>query len=348
MFLGSEPLDALSFTDETSRQNNEKTARRVWTHAQISKFANIQWFLELRSLYPEIKGEFKSSSAIDNFYKLPGSIRAKVSPGLRAARIHLVDTFAYEAESKQLMRHIYKCDNYEKVLRTNENQAFAKRLITGMEEYVTKQILLDSPAQRLERDLQARGLSGFGYYASLIRQESGRRELAIDLDPFKKGRKNMTDTAAKWVSKSGAVLSDAVEFAGRGFYGEYEARQQVAEMVNKAHAFDEGDDSSIKWIKGQRDHFVLNTVYGLHGFLKPLYGSIDSRLSLRTQAADIAARIGQRIYDDNGLNGLLDQFDYITFNGEKITESNVKNRMEFWCAITEREEKIQKLIEGLN
>jgi len=348
MFRGSEPQDALSFTDETSRQNTEKTSRRVWTHAQISKFANIQWYLELRRYYPELKGEFKSSRCIDDFYKIPLTMRQRISPGLRGARIHIVDTFAYEAESKQVMRRIFKSDDYENVLRTHENQEFAKYLIVGMEEYVTQQILLDSPAQRLERALQARGMMGFGYYATLVRQEQGRRELTLDLDPFKKGRKRMSDKAAKWVSKSGSVMSDAVCFAGLGFYGEYEARQQVASMLNAAHAFDQGDDASVEWVKGQRDHFVINTVYGLHTFLKPLYGDIDSRLSPRTQAADIAARIAQRMYDEHGLPALLDQFDYVTFNGEKITESNIKARMEFWQNIADREEKIQKLVNRLS
>ena len=347
MFRGSEPQDAQSFTDETSRQNKEKTARRVWTHAQVSKFANIQWFLELRGLYPDVKGELKSSQVVDNYHKLPRDVRRRVSTGLRIARIHIVDTFAYEAESKQVMRRIYKCDDYEKVLRENENQEFAKLIITGMEEYVATQILLDSPAQRLELNLQTRRMSRFGYYASLSEHELGRRELALDLDPFRKGNKRITDTAAKCVSKSGVVLSDAVEFSSRIFMGEYEARQFVAQMVNQAHAFDEGDDASVKWVKGQRDHFAINTVYGMNGFLKPLYGDIDSRLSPRTQAADIAARIGQRIYDENGLEGLLDQFDYVTFNGERLTESNIKARLEFWRTITEREEKIEKLIDGL-
>ncbi|MBX3291370.1 MAG: hypothetical protein KF881_00600 [Acidobacteria bacterium] len=347
MFRGSEPQDALSFSDETSRQNNEKTARLVWTHAQISKFANIQWFLELRNLYPDVKSELKSSQVVDNFDKLPRDIRRRVSSGLRGARIHIVDTFAYEAESKQVMRRIYKCDNYEKVLRENENKEFAKLLIKGMEEWVAKQILLDSPAQRLEQNLQTRGMAGFGYVASTLRQESGRKELALDLDLFEKGNKRITDTAAKYVSRSGVVLSDAVEFSGRSFLGEYHARQVVAQMVNQSHAFDAGDDAAVRWVKGQRDHFAINTVYGLHGFLSPLYGDIDSKLSSRTQAADIAARIGQRIYDENGLEGLLDQFDYVTFNGERITETNIKARLEYWRTITEREERIEKLIDGL-
>jgi hypothetical protein len=337
----------LSFTDETSRQNKDKTARRVWTHAQISKFANIQWFLELRNLYPDVKGELKSSQVVENFDKLPRDVRRRVSSGLRVARIHIVDTFAYEAESKQLMRSVYKCDDYEKVLRESENQELAKHIVKGMEEYVAKQILLDSPAQRLELNLQTNRLSRYGFYKSRSQHEMWRRELALDLDPFKKGNKRITDTAAKCVSKSAVVLSDAVEFSSRSFMGEYETRQFVAQMVNQAHAFDEGDDASVKWVKGQRDHFAINTVYGLNGFLKPLYGNIDSRLSPRTQAADIAARIGQRLYDKNGLEGLLDQFEYVTFNGEKITESNIKARLEFWRTITEREEKIEKLIDGL-
>lgn len=348
MFPGSEPFDALSFSDETSRQNKEKSTTRVWTHAQVSRFADIHWFLDLREFYPDVVGELKSSQIVDSFYKFPRTLRQRISPGLRTVRIHVVDTFVYEAEARQLMRTVMKYDDYEKILRTHEDQEFAKHLVMGMEEHVATQILLDSPAQRLERTLQARRMSRFGYFGAITSQQQSRRKLALDLDPFRKGRKNLGDTAAKWVSKSGAVLSDALVFASHQFLGEYEARQIVADMLNVAHAFDEGDDTSVKWVKGQRDHFVIDTVYGLHGFLKPLYGNVDSRLSIRTQAADIAARIAQRIYDENGLEGLLDQFTYVTFNGEKVTESNIKSILEFWQEIERREDRIEKILKGVN
>lgn len=348
MFRGSEPSDALSFTDETSRQKEKKTQSRVWTHAQVSRLSDIQWFHHLREFYPDIVGELKSSQIIDDFYKFPLTLIQRISPGLRTVRVHVVDTFVYEAEARQLMRTVMKYDDYEKVLRTHEDQEFAKHLVKGMEEYVATQILLDSPAQRLERALQARRLSRFGYFGAITSQQESRRKLAVDLDPFKKGRKNLGDTAAKWVSKSGAVMSDALVFANHQFLGEYEARQFIADMLNVAHAFDEGDDTSVKWVKGQRDHFVIDTVYGLHGFLKPLYGNVDSRLSPRTQAADIAARIAQRVYDENGLKGLLDQFTYVTFNGEKVTESNIKSILEFWREIEHREERIEKILKGVN
>lgn len=268
----------------------------------------------------------------------------RVSSGVRKARIHIVDTFTYEARYKQILREVYKCDNYEEMLQNQENQELTKKVISGMEDFVAECILFDSPAQRLETNLKARSLGGFGYYQMFNNQEVSRNELAIDLKPFRKGNKRVSDTTSKWVSKSGAVFSDAVEFAGLGFWGECEARQRVSEMLNESHAFDEGDDSSIKWLEEQRKHFTKFNAFEAFGYQKSLYGKVDSKLSPRTQAADIAARIAQRIYDEHGLVEVFDKFDYITFNGEKITENNLKERINHWNQIAEREEKIQKLI----
>lgn len=344
MFEGSEPDEAISFTDETSRQNKEKNSFRVWIHAQIYRYATLDWFKELRGLYPDKQGELKSSDVVNNYDKLPRDIRMRVSSGIRKARIHIVDTFSYEARFKQILREIYKCDNYEKMLQTQENQELTKRIVSSMEDFVTECILLDSPAQRLEMNLQAQSFRGLGYFLSLNKQQNVRKELAVDLKPFRKGNKRISDTASKWVSKSGSVFSDAVEFSGFGFLGEYESRQRIAEMLNESHAFDEGDDSSVKWIDEQRKHFTKGNAFELFGYLKPLYGKVDSKLSPRIQAADIIARIAQRIYDERGLMEVFDRFDYITFNGERITESNIKERIDYWNQITEREEKIQKLI----
>lgn len=345
MFIG-EPQDAVSFTDETSLQNKERTTRRVWIHGQINKFAPMDWFLELRGLYPDVQGELKSKF-IEEFEKLPRDVKMRVFSGMRGARIHIVDTFSYEAECKQILRRIYKCDDYEKMLQKEENTELTKSIIEAMEDTIAESILFDSPAQRIERNLQARRLGGFGFAFAFSEQQRSRRELSMDLKPFRKGKKRVYDTASKLASKSSAVFADAVEFSRQGFYGEYEARQQIARMLDFSHAFDAGDDKSIEWLEGQRNHFITDVVYQTVGHLKPLYGNIDSRLSPRTQAADIAAKVAERTYDEYGLEGVLDKFDFITFNGEKITEQNVKVRLEFWDRIVEREEKIQKLIKKL-
>ena len=233
------------------------------------------------------------------------------------------------------------------MLQKEENTELTKSIIEAMEDTIAESMLFDSPAQRLERNLQAKRLGGYGYAFAFSEQQRSRKELSMDLKPFRKGKKRVYDTVSKLASKSSAVFADAVEFSRQGFYGEYEARQQISRMLEVSHAFDAGDDKSIEWLEGQRNHFITDVVYQTIGHLKPLYGNIDSRLSPRTQAADIAAKVAERTYDEYGLEGVLDKFDYITFNGEKITEQNVKVRLEFWDRIVEREEKIQKLIKKL-
>lgn len=343
MLLIGEPQDAYSFTDETKLKNTEKTTRCVWIHAQISKLDSLDWFKELRGLYPEIQGELKSKY-IEKFDKLPREVKIRVSSGIRKARIHIVDTFAYEAEAKQILRNIYKCDNYEKMLRQNPNPEVVKQIISGMETFVAESILLDSPSQRLEQKLKAKSYSGLGFFLTNDFSGNRRKELAVDLKPFRKGNKNIRDSVSKYVSKSGAVFSSAVEFA-RGFpLGEYETRQHIAEMLNISHAFDEGDEKSVKWIDGQRNHFITSNVYHTFNYLRPLYGNIDSRLSPKTQAADISSGFAEEFYNENGLQGVVDKFDYVTFNGEKINEGNIKERLNYWSQIVEREEKIQKFV----
>ena len=65
----------------------------------------MDWFLELRGLYPDVQGELKSKF-IEGFEKLPRDVKMRVFSGMRRARIHIVDTFSYEAESKQILRRI--------------------------------------------------------------------------------------------------------------------------------------------------------------------------------------------------------------------------------------------------
>lgn len=124
-------------------------------------------------------------------------------------------------------------------------------------------------------------------------------------------------------------------------------RQHVSEMLNVSHAFDKGDDKSIEWLEEQREYFIENTGYRFLGNRTKLYGGIESKLSVRTQAADLAAGIAQKKYDRYGLEAVFEDFDYVTFNGERITESNVRERLYEWKQIEERELKIQKLISGL-
>lgn len=347
---GSEPLDADSYTDETSARISGRNKHKVWIHAQVSSTDRLEWFFELYNHFSDLSGELKDSAEASDYFRYPLSLRQRISPGLRRTRIHIVDTFVYEAEGKQVMRSILKCDDYEKILREKESPLLAKSLIQATENYVSSMILLDSPMQRLERNLLYGSSIGYGLFQYRAEQEQARRrrEFAMDLDPFKKGRKKLSDTAAKWVSKAGSVFSDAVEFSENIMIGEYQMRQRVAAMLDKSHAFDVGDDKSIEWLESQRKQFIIDSVYGVCGFLRPLYGNIDSKLSRRTQAADIAGKIAERVYGKFGLEGVMERFDYVTFNGERVNEGNISRILDHWSVIREREERIQKLIEGIS
>ena len=342
--------EASSYTDETSRRRKSKCEiGRVWTHAQIGRKTDIHWLHDVRQEFPELHGEMKSSDFADRFDRIPTALKSRVSAGVRKARIHIVDTFAYEAEAKQILRKIYKTDDYEKVLREHENKEVARLIIEGMEDAVTEQILMDSPVARLERELISQNRDGFGYAGFLMdgtrrRQSRERMERATSLVPFKKKGKKSYDTAAKYVSKSGSVFSDAVQFASRGLLGEHEMRRRVGWMLDKSHAYDAGDDKSVDWIEGQREMFAVENIYGIKEFLNPLYGDIDSSSSPRIQAADIAAAIAQNIYDERGLAGMLDKFDYVTFNGEKVDDLNISRITEHWRSVREREANIQKIV----
>lgn len=243
---------------------------------QVSKFNSLDWFREYRSLYPEIIGELKSSEILQDFENMPRDMKMRVSCGMRKVRIHIVDTYSYEAEYKQLLRKLYNCDDYEKMLQQEENQRYVKFVIEDMENHIAERVLYDSPAQRLERSFEGKRQRGFGFYRYNNGQEFSKK-LVISLDPFRKGKKKVFDTASKWVSKSGSIFADALEFAQMGFWGEYEARQHTGEMLRESHAFDEGDDPSIDWLEEQRSHFVDEVVYQAFGS-KKLHGKVNSKL----------------------------------------------------------------------
>ena len=48
---------------------------------------------------------------------------------------------------------------------------------------------------------------------------------------------------------------------------------------------------------------------------------LDSRSSFLVQAADFAAGIAREIWSRNSLPHLVDTFDYVTYNGSRISES---------------------------
>jgi hypothetical protein len=67
-------------------------------------------------------------------------------------------------------------------------------------------------------------------------------------------------------------------------------------------------------------------VYGLVR-KRPGIVPVESRESFYIQAADIAAGIASQIYGIHGLIGVLEKFEYVTYNGIRVSRSDAEEEM---------------------
>jgi hypothetical protein len=83
-----------------------------------------------------------------------------------------------------------------------------------------------------------------------------------------------------------------------------------------------GDTQEVQWIDGER-HDVLRRIdrRGMFPVQLAPFPELDSRSSFLVQAADFAAGIAREIWSRSSLPHLVDRFDYVTYNGRRISES---------------------------
>ena len=83
-------------------------------------------------------------------------------------------------------------------------------------------------------------------------------------------------------------------------------------------AFDEGHSNVVKWVEEQRS-VVLAQSHRVFYQAEPLI-EVGSAGSVHTQAADIAAGIARELWLRNSLVHVVRRFEYVTYNGERISE----------------------------
>ena len=67
-------------------------------------------------------------------------------------------------------------------------------------------------------------------------------------------------------------------------------------------------------------------VYGLI-IRRPGIIPVESKESFYIQAADIAAGIASHIYASEGLIGVVERFEYVTYNGVRLSRSDAEQEM---------------------
>jgi hypothetical protein len=140
------------------------------------------------------------------------------------------------------------------------------------------------------------------------------------------------------------------------FLGESWGQYEVHRALRDSHAFDRGDDQALAWIDDERRDIGRGNLMGFPNYIDDTgdetygqyaYGklySIESHESDYVQAADVTAGFARDLYERFGIAAVADKFEYVTINGERITQDNAEKRFEYWRQLLEREAHTQPLI----
>jgi hypothetical protein len=191
---------------------------------------------------------------------------------------------------------------------------------------MARQMLIDSPAERLKRLHRAMTLPDLPEWM-MPHARRDARELDFDYSSFedRKVRVNIKQLSVS-VSKSSSVFFPALDsFYEAGEHSQWPATAwdfwSVNRVLCESHAFDDGNRKAVMWIDRQRCALLSRIdpylQLSITATLKPLevIGSADSFF---VQAADIAAGIVRTIWERQSLVSIAQAFEYVTYNGSRI------------------------------
>jgi hypothetical protein len=329
--VGSTP-QAVSFTDDTSLPY---ASFPVSIHAQVIREQPLSWYFYLKARVPDGKGEFKED-ALRTFIALAESERQQILKTLRMVRIHITDPRPYSTHIEDILRRILpKGTTVQAFLRRlDDSTQHLADLRTLTIEFVAERILLDSPAERLKRKyktwecsnaIRRTAVDDWAYADALVEQEP---EPPVDLTPFQHQKAHLFRDVTRFVSASASVFSSALDRFDEAV-GDYLFASPMAgpwlvtNALGTCHAFDEGNSRAVKWITEQRAS-VLKDIDRYNHFYpevlpEPLQ-ELASTACVPIQAADIAANIARELWRRKDLVHVVRQFDYVTYNGQRISE----------------------------
>jgi hypothetical protein len=332
MILTAGSPDALSFTDGTSLPNAGAT---VSIDGQVIRELSLDWYYALLQRAPYQVSELKSTVIVDVFFTLPDFERRRVMSTLKTVRIYVTDPRPYTHQVDEFLTDIVPGGDIPGFIR-RLNRSQQQVAENERRKLIARRMLRDAPPQQVKlRHIVLEYLAGLriGIWpreplvdeklVPCFEQEPLKE---VDLTPFERSRKSMVNILSPFLSKSGSVFCEVLdcmdEFIERGAQSAIPAAFTLWRILSGSHAFDEGDAKEVQWIDGERND-VLRRVdrYGMFPMQPAALPELDSRSSFFVQAADFAAGIAREIWSRNSLPHLVDKFDYVTYNGRRISES---------------------------
>ena len=89
----------------------------------------------------------------------------------------------------------------------------------------------------------------------------------------------------------------------------------VAPITSSSHSAQNREVADARLAQTDRQNYFYPT------FVPEPLQEVVSAESIPIQAADIAASVARELWDRNNLPHLLKHFDYVTYNGERLSES---------------------------
>lgn len=337
--------EAVSFTDESS-PDARVTGDKVCISGQVNRDLSLDWYYRIIQFFPDVQSELKSKDVAERFKNFSATTRRVIWAGLGRVKIHIVDPRSHRHRVNNILRRVWKNDQAPLLVAQweKEGRPDAKYLSALTRRMVADSILQDSTAVRV----QLLGRIFLDPFGLIEPQESLRpffggvrrpSQPLISTEDFGKPKSLIRDVAS-WSAKSSAAFHSALDvalppgdddvamtrFADGGFL-----RRKMAAQLLHVHAFDDGNQKQLDLLDEKRSAVFQELaaharVVGLI-IKRPRIVPVESRESFYAQAADIAAGIASHIYATHGLIGVLEKFEYVTYNGIRVSRSDAEEEM---------------------
>lgn len=316
--LTFESEGVVSFTDETTPRGLSSRGERVIIAAQFDVVDDIGWYYELVK-HIAVDGELKSAVVINRLRDIPAQLRACAWKGAKTARIHITDCRPYALG----LQENWLSSGNEYLLRADVRMhpEAGNRIRREMDEFIAGLVLLDSPAERLDRYIRRIGLNG---PLDLYDEDDPERTHDRLHSSLKGSLKNALLLAVRSAAAFGSALDARSSMTETDDLWSYlwAERRRLAEELSKSHAFDRGNELVVATLESLRADFhqQLNKYVVERPNTAPKLISIDSLASDFVRAADIAAGLAAETLRTDSLLEVVRRFHHVTYNGDRVDE----------------------------
>jgi hypothetical protein len=336
-------MNPVSFSDDAPGLSfGRRHALRV--QADVAPAPDLSWVQGFRSrllLKPE--QELKSQAVIAALPTLPEHERRMFFASIQSFRVHVTDPQPYELEAQDILLGAIPKKTLSVIGQMANQQpgtpetARLRLLLRIADGHVRRRVIRNTASRNLASRLR--------FFSRVLSVSPLGPDLQDDVaDDWPED--HMVDTssghragvakAVKAASKIATVFSRADDEVERTLDAAPDlllglriaARRSVAKIGDE-FAFDEGDSESTQRTREERDNYeaALWSGFGDVRSHAPRGELIELRSDrfVELQAADVAVGWARKVLSENGLGSLRSYFDYITFNGERLTGENLQD-----------------------